>query len=1044
MKYHMMHIGRRMALCCMWVFIVCAAAQAATPGLNLPPVEAFIYTWQRSGGSELGSSQSFITDLCTLINVPAPDAPRPELADNTYVFEKAVSRVSVSGKASTARIDLYKRGCFIWESKQGSERVIPGVSSDADGPRRKGHALRESKAWEMVLLNARIQATDYARDLPSGENPPPFILVADIGYSIDIYANFHGSGDYSPFPSARENRFTLEDFRKPEVRDLFRAIWTDPLSLDPSREAEKVTRELALKLAALAKSLESTGNAPDVASLFIQRCLFVMFAEDCGLLPHNAFTALLATLEHSPERFAPAVTELWQAMHEGGRSDSLGKQMLRFHGSFYENAQALPLDKAQLGILLEAARANWAAVDTAIFGTLLERALSPQERHALGAHYTPTAYVERLVLPTVMEPVREEWEGVKATALTKVLEGNQAGAIEAVTGFHKRLTEIVVLDPSCGSGNFLAVTMNLMKDLEGEVVQALRSLGQSERDTQKKGYSVHPRQFRGIEVVQRAADISELVLWISYLQRHYKIHGNITPPEPILSDFRSVECRDAVLAWNTDDTARQADPWPQADYIVGNPPFVGNFKMRSALGDHYTIALRNIYKDVPHGVDYVMYWWYRAAVLVKEGKVKRFGLITTNSLRQVRNRAVLASFLEGQPPLSLVYAVPDHPWIDAADGAQVRIAMTVVAQGRGEGMLASVLLEKADAQGLHKVWLDAKAGLINANLTLGPDVSKAVPLKANAGLSYTGVKPTGAGFIVTPEQAKALGLGSVPGLERHIRLYRNGRDLAGLSRQVMVIDLHGLQLEEVQKKYPKVYQWLLEKVKPERDRNRDEYRRNNWWLFGRTNINMRKTLDGLQRYIVTPEVARRRYFVFFDKEILPDGKLIAIGSDDAYTLGVLSSSIHQNWSLATGGKLGAGNDPVYVKSITFEAFPFPHAAEGQKARIRDLAEKLDAHRKAQQSLHPKLTLTDMYAVLEQVRYGVDLTPKEQRISQQADIPTLKALHDDLDAAVADAYTWPADLPAEEVLSRLFALNQARAAEEKRGPVRWLRLDLQVP
>ena len=1018
MKHRIMHIVRRMGLCCVLALMLCTPAYATSSGLTLPPVEAFIYKWQRSGGSELGSSQSFITDLCKLIGVAVPDAPRPELADNTYVFEKAVSRVSASGKASTARIDLYKKGCFIWESKQGSERA----TSDEDGPRRTGHAVRGTSAWETVLLNARIQASDYARDLPTGENAPPFILVADIGHSVDVYANFQGNGDYIPFPSARENRFTLEDFRKPEVRDLFRVIWTDPLSLDPTREAEKVTRDLALKLAELAKSLESAGHDPDAASLFIQRCLFVMFAEDCGLLPHDAFTTMLATLEHSPERFAPAVTELWHTMRQGGTSGSLGTQLLRFHGALYENAQALPLDKAQLGILLEASKANWAAVDTAIFGTLLERALSPQERHALGAHYTPTAYVERLVLPTVIEPVREEWEAVKEAALAKVMESDQAGALEIVTGFHKRLTETVVLDPSCGSGNFLAVTLNLMKDVEGEVVQALRSLGQSERDIQKRGYSVRPQQFRGIEVVQRAADISELVLWISYLQRHYKIYGNVTPPEPILSDFRSVECRDAVLAWNADGTARQADPWPQADYIVGNPPFVGNFKMRSALGDKYTEALRRAYPELPKGTEYVMYWWHRAATLVREGKAQRFGLITTNSIRQVKGRAVVERHLQAQPPLSLVFAVPDHPWIDAADGAQVRIAMTVATLGKEPGLLAPVLLEKTDAQGVKKVWLDGKTGVINANLTLGPDVSKAVPLKANLGKAFEGVKLHGAGFIVTPEQARDLGRGTVPGLEQHIRPYRNGRDIAGVARGVMVIDLYGLTAEEVQRRYPKVYQWLLERVKPERDKNRDKAIRENWWLFGRQRSEMRTALQGLPRYIATLETARRRYFVFLDAEILPDNKLVLIGSADAYMLGVLSSRIHEIWALATGARLGVGNDPVYNKSTCFDAFPFPAATEEQKARIRDLAEKLDAHRKARQALHPKLTLTDMYAVLEQVRYGVNLSLKERRTSEQADIASLQALHDALDAAVADAYGWPVTPQRNEILSRILELN----------------------
>ena len=317
-------------------------------------------------------------------------------------------------------------------------------------------------------------------------------------------------------------------------------------------------------------------------------------------------------------------------------------------------------------------------------------------------------------------------------------------------------------------------------------------------------------------------------------------------------------------------------------------------------------------------------------------------------------------------------------------------------------------------------------------------------MRANENLSNPGVKLHGAGFIVTPEEAANLGLGSTPGLERHIRLYRNGRDLTATPRDVMVIDLFGLTAEEVRARFPAVYQWVYERVKPERDQNNRASYRNNWWIHGEPRAALRPALAGLRRYIATVETSRRRFFVFLDASILPDNKLINIALDDAYFLGVLSSRIHVTWALAAGSHLGVGNDPVYVKTACFEKFPFPAATDAQQARIRALAEQLDAHRKRQQAQHSKLTLTDMYNVLEKLRAGEPLTAKDKTVHEQGLVSVLREIHDELDAAVCDAYGWPVTLADEEILARLVALNAERAAEEAQGLVRWLRPEYQAP
>jgi hypothetical protein len=451
-----------------------------------------------------------------------------------------------------------------------------------------------------------------------------------------------------------------------------------------------------------------------------------------------------------------------------------------------------------------------------------------------------------------------------------------------------------------------------------------------------------------------------------------------------------------------------------------------------------------------------MYWWHKAACLVRERKAERFGFITTNSLRQTFNRRVLEAHLSGTGvppvktmgetpmPLSLLFAIPDHPWVENADGAAVRIAMTVAGLQRRDAAatLQTVTAETEGAEGSVDITLATRIGTIHADLTIGADVAGAVALKANEGISNRGVQVIGAGFIVTREEAAALGLGRVTGLERHIREYRNGKDLTSRPRDVMVIDLFGLTESEVRDRFPEVYQWVHERVKPERDANsRDSYRIN-WWIHGEPRKAFRPALEGLPRYIATVETSKHRFFQFLDASVLPDNMLVCIAHDDAYVLGVLSSRIHVTWALTTGGTLE--DRPRYNKSRCFETFPFPNATAEQKSRIRDIAERLDAHRKRQLALHATLTMTDLYNVLEVLRANATLTAKQRAIHDQGLITVLRQLHDELDAAVAAAYGWDASLADAAILDRLVALNRASADEESRGTVRYLRPAYQQP
>ena len=1038
--------------------------------------ETFLARWQHADGSELANYQLFVTDLCHLLGVPSPDPAREDTRDNAYVFERRVTFRHGDGSASMGRIDCYRREHFVLEAK----KIKLGAAT---------------KGFDDALQRARGQAEGYARALPADEGRPPFLIVVDVGHVIELYADFTRSGaTYTPFPDPRSHRIRLAELCNPDddsARQRLKAVWLDPLALDPTRASAKVTREIAEHLAKIAKTLEGAGHHPELVAGFLTRCLFSMFAEDVGLLPKQngkgAFTTLLETLQGNAQQFVPLLAALWREMDTGGFSVVLRETLPRFNGKLFKQPEVIALDRDQIGLLLEAAKADWTQVEPAIFGTLLERALSTSERHALGAHYTPRAYVERLVLPTVVEPLREQWRNVQAAALLLANEGKLAAAHAEVDAFHHRLCQIRVLDPACGSANFLYVTLEHMKRLEGEVLDQMQAFGAGQQRLEAEGLTVDPHQFLGLELNPRAAAIAELVLWIGYLQWHFRTNGSGLPPQPILKDFRNVECRDAVLAWDCvetvlgedgrpvsrwdgvttkthpvtgepvpDETARsplqryinpRKAAWPAADYIVGNPPFIGNKRMRDALGDGYVDALRGAWPEVPESADLVMFWWHHAAQLVAQGEVQRFGLITTNSLTQTFNRRVVQGALD--KGVSLAFAVPDHPWVDNADGAAVRIAMTVGAAGNGEGRLLSVTDEReGKGEGLD-VTLQEQVGLLHADLRVGANVTEANALLSNSGISSMGFMLAGAGFIVTAEEAEALGNPPI------VHAYRNGKDLTDAPRGVRLIDAFGLTADSLRIQYPKVFQHLWERVKPERDHNNRPRLREQWWIFAEPRKTLRAALFGLPRYIATVETAKHRTFQFLEICIHPDHKLVAIASDDAWHLGVLSSSIHVVWALAAGGRLGMGNDPVYSKSRCFEPFPFPIATPEQTARIRDLAEQLDAHRKRQQAAHASLTLTGMYNVLEKLKRGEALNAKEKALHEQGLVSVLKTLHDELDAAVLDAYGWgdlaallgnPAQKEAasETLLVRLVALNAERAAEEAQGHIRWLRPEYQHP
>jgi len=1129
-------------------------ADLPTDDVTTADVEAFVEKWSEAQAAEIANAQSFLLDLCDLLGVPTPDPATKDPAKDAYVFERPV--VFQDGTTTSAgRIDLYKRGCFVLETKQGvdAERKRRGKT------RSTGHGTRGSAAWERAMKAAKGQAARYARnlDIPAGhgsdglhtEPIPPLVIAVDVGYCFDLYANFGHPQRYNAFPDQRGYRIPLADLHRAEARATLRLAFTDPHALDPTRRQAQVTRKLAATLARLASDLEAQGHAPDAVFGFLTRCLFTMFAEDTALIPDGSFTDLLREYREHLDVLPDALEALWATMDTGGFSPALKARVRRFNGSLFSRKgpptsppiapghvpslngeevvplqggqprsdsdeaggpMALPLTAEQLDLLLDASTSDWRNVEPAIFGTLLERALDPRERHKLGAHYTPRAYVERLVMPTVIDPLREEWDAVQV-AVARIEEEREDQSfdtdaarqraqrearreiVETLRGFLRRLTSVRVLDPACGSGNFLYVTLEHLKRLEAEVLEVMRRYGEQVLEMEQA--AVTPAQLLGIEVNPRAAAIADLVLWIGYLQWHLRTFGDPQNlPEPILRAYGNVEHRDAVLAsddrtprtdddgepvtvWDgitttthpttgravPDETARRpvydyADPrpadWPEAEFIVGNPPFVGSKRMRDALGDGYTEALRAAYPDVPDSADLVMYWWHKAAEAVRTGRAERFGFITTNSITQSFNRRVVEHHLDAEPPLALAFAVPDHPWVDDTLGAAVRVAMTVGVPGPVEGVLSIVSSEeRGEDHEARAIALDETQGEIFADLAVGVNVAGVEPLQANSDIGHVGIQLNGSGFLLSPDEVSRL---EESGDGELIKLYWGGTNLKKAKpRKERVIDTFGLEEDELRERYPATYQHLRDHVKPDRDQTKRKKIRELWWIHGWERPEMRKALEGLDRYIATVETSKHRYFVFLDEGSLANNSVVVLALDDAYHFGVLSSRIHEIWALGAGGRLGVGNDPRYNLTKTFQPFPFPAATDAQKDEIRRIAESLDDIRASRIAQQPALTMTGLYNVLQKLRAGEPLSDKEQKVYQSGFVGILREHHDQLDRAVAAAYGWDdlstgsrqassPDFPVQEVLRRIVALNAARQAEEAAGRVRWLRPSFQAP
>jgi type II restriction/modification system DNA methylase subunit YeeA len=908
-------------------------------------IQEFIAYWTHHASdptaTERASAQSHFRDLCDALSV---DPPRGAY----YTFEKAVKKLASDRKGFA---DVWKRNHFGWEYK------------------RKGADLR--KAYEQLSL--------YRDDL---ENPP-LLVVCDL-IKFEIYTNFTGT-------NPKQYSFKIEDLTRPEIQILLKALFTDPDKLNPKYQSEKVTQEASTSIGKVAQSLQTRGHDSQQIAHFMMQLVFAFFAEDTELLPKKLVSRILEKTAQRPERAQTYLSELFSAMSTGG--EVLLEDVPFFNGGLFEGSEALPLEPSDIALLLSSAKLDWAEVEPAIFGTLFERSLDPSKRAQLGAHYTSREDILRIVNPVILEPLREEWKLVRES-IQSYLENPKKGKTaqvknvsKPINSFLEKLHTLRVLDPACGSGNFLYVAMQGLLDLQRDVLNFAVEIGEP-----PLRQFVSPEQFYGLELNPFAQELASIVVWIGYLQWK-RANGETNQDTPILRKLNTIQLHDALL--NPDGTETK---WPEAEYIVGNPPFLGNYKMRQELSDEYVERLYRLYKErVPNKADLVCYWFEKARAQIEEGQTKRAGLIATNSIRGGANRKVLERIKDTG---DIFMAWSDESWI--LDGAAVRVSM----------------LGFDDKHQTNRL-LDGKTvSTINPDLTSATNVTIAKRLTQNQGMCFEGIKPAGA-FTIAGNLAKSWLELPNPGTNKNsevLKPYMNGIDITRKPSNTWLIDFNQMS-ENQASEYIIPFQHVIENVKPERESNRDERSKKLWWQHQRTRSEMREAINNLPRFICTPRVSKHRIFVWLPKGTLPDSATNAIARDDNFTFGVLQSKLHEVWALRQGTSLGVGNDPRYTPSTCFETFPFPNPSETQKTEIEKWAKYLDDVRRGLLAADSKATLTGIYNKLVELRKSRDTA---------SPVYPLLIAHEKLDAAVAAAYGWAWPLSEEQILERLLGLNLERA------------------
>ncbi len=945
-------------------------------------VAEFVVRWKTYDQSEEAGAKPHFLDLCDLLGQPHPAAA--DSAGENYAFEKHVRKTS----GAEGFADVWFRDHFAWEYKK----------------KRKN------------LEKAYTQLNDYREELGN----PPLLVVCDFE-RFEVHTNYTRT-------NKRVYKFNLDDLNRnlptagcplPPL-DVLRALFGDTDVLRPERTDAQVTQEVAKKFAKLAERLEIEGRSAsrEQVAHFLMRLLFCLFADSIGLLPDHLFRRTIENNRLSPSKFQRMLSDLFGAMSDKEKGIFGPYAIKHFNGDLFNSSAVMQLDHGDLGILYDVSKNyDWSRVAPAIFGTLFERSLDPKRRSLIGAHYTSEQDIETLIDPVLVRPLRQRWEEYK----TRILEAREVERAEEVARDSKQarlrvdresekllgqwideLTAVRVLDPACGSGNFLYVALRRMLDLWLEATK----LATEEGISLVVPKMVSPRQLYGIEIEFYAHELASVVVWIGFLQWKHE-HGVHEDREPVLEKLHNIEYGDAIL--RRDAEGKPCEPqWPQVDFIIGNPPFLGGSKMRHELSNEYVDSLQQMYAGrVSAGADLVTYWFEKARAEISAAQKLRAGLLATQSIRGGVNRQVLDSIKASG---DIFMAWDDMPW--RLEGAIVHVS--IIGFDAGHEMEKTLNGERVEA--------------INSDLSSGHDLTSAQSLDENRNLCFR-TNERGGPFDVDPETAAKMlkaplnvnGRSNLDVLRRFV----GAADITGRSRDMWIIDFYGLT-EAQAAKYEIPFETLKHRIEAEIEATKNSSkplkRRDRWWLHRRPGSDMREATSDLPRYIVTIRHGKHRPFVWLDHSVVPDSGMYAFAREDDYFFGILQSAAHEIWARRTGTQVREAESGFrYTPTSCFDTFPFPWPPG------KEPSEAEDPHVKA---------IADAARELVRLRDAwlnpPDIDPAELKNRTLTNLYNqrpawLANAHEALDRAVFAAYGWPYPLTRDEILARLLKLNHERSA-----------------
>ncbi|MBD2147818.1 DNA methyltransferase [Sphaerospermopsis sp. FACHB-1194] len=723
----------------------------------------------------------------------------------------------------------------------------------------------------------------------------------------------------------------------------------------------EVTERAAKRMGELLLELEKRGIEKLTAQRFILQCVLAMFAEDRQLLPRDMFISCVQDCMKGASSY-DVLGGLFREMNQPGITPAGRYQGVDyFNGGLFSVIHPIELTREELNFLDVSARENWSKVRPAIFGNLFEGTVDKKERHARGIHYTSEVDIMKIIRPTISRFWEERIEA--------------ANTVKELSTLQIELQSYRVLDPACGSGNFLYLAYQELKRIEILLLDKIANLRKS-KDKQMQMGLVTPLQFYGMDTNPFAVELARVTLMIA---RKIAIDSlQLTEPAlPLDSLDNNIVCQDALFS-----------EWVKADAIIGNPPFLGGKHIRISLNDEYVDRIFQQFPKVKD-VDFCAYWFRLAHDKIDENG--RVGLVATNSISQGKSRKAALDYIT-QNGGYIHEAVSTQPWSGAA---KVHVSIVNWCKQQPE-----------------KYYLDDQiVSQINSSLKSSIDVSQAVRLKANLNKCFQGVLPVGEGFIVTEQQVQEWIKKDIKNQEV-LKLFSMGANLAKNPHgkpERWIIDFNDMSIEDASD-YRLPFEYIKQNVKPQRDNNRDAKARNYWWRSLRHRPEMRKAISSLSLYFTVPRVSKWAIFIPVPLNWLPGDKSVVVASDDFYIFGILSSNVHREWMHAQKSTLKA--DIAYTHNTCFETFPFPQTADIKIVeKIRAKAEELHQYRTQQ---------------METKQWGI--TTLYNKFFNEPSSQLYK-LHQQLDKLVMAAYKIQ---PEEDILETLLTLNLELAEKEKQG------------